>query len=580
VARRAVIIDQWAPLSYKPIVEAGKIPIDLPTWVGSEHVRRLRAYAVLACYRENIAREWLNIDDDEKRRQHREYGDASLIIETIVAAILGVDPKIMVEGAVAPANAPQADRQPDPRAVIVQEWLREWEYAERPMLAITEYEEDAVGLGDGVLVVSWDGRKSRPIVEAYDPEFYFPILDDGNPRAYPERVHIAWEFEEHNPITGQDDKFIRRMTWELIESEPFDVPWSDQPATQQCYMTNVVVPYPGQDTTDVDTLSLAGARYEVNADGLEIRDLPLKIDFIPIVHMPNTIARKQHFGRSSLALVLQLLDELAAADTDLALSARTTGFPPVSVDGQLQTGTDGRTIDSYGPGTVFSGKVDVVDTSASLDALLKYIDFLLKRLSVNSRLPETVLGRGKPTDFKSGYDRSLSFGPMISMIRKMRMVRSEKYPLVFKFVLRLAQLAGEIEAGDLPRTTLEFGRFLPQDRQQVIEAVRTLLEAHAISTVTAVVMLAEEGGLPITDPLNEVTNIQAEDFPGAVALRNATQSVRLAAEYLQLELTEEELEAATRALTKDPKEGEGEDDPDDAEPNQQPAKQPVRSDDE
>lgn len=540
MATRELVIDQWAALSYKPGWSSGHGVWTAPLWVGEDNKRRIDAYMLLASYVENTAREWLDISDDGKRLQHREYGDASLIVETVVAAILGVEPKIFVEGAVPPPNAPK-DEKADARAVLVNTWLKDWDDKERPFLSITEFEEDAVGLGDGIIIVSWDSLKGRPTLDAYDPGFYFPVLDDANPREYPTKIHIAWEFEVSQP-NGEKNKFIRRITYQLTNLPAArTLPWNTEPTDVTCLLTNLVVPVPGEERFSVDALSLSDARYELNADGVEIRDLDLNIDFIPILHMPNTIARKQHFGKSSLALILQLLDELASIDTDLALSARTTGFPPVSVDGTLQAGADGRTIDTYGPGTVFSGKVNVVDTSTSLDALLKYLDAILKRLSVNGRLPETVLGRGKPTDFKSGYDRSLSFGPMISMIRKMRMVRDEKYPLLFKFVCRFAMQNGEITAGDLPRMRLAFGRFLPQDRQNVVETVRTLLESHAISVVTAVRMLMEEGGLPIEDAVQEILDIQAGDFAGAQELHNATGSKILASEYLQLELPKGEV---------------------------------------
>ncbi|MFJ5534004.1 hypothetical protein [Streptomyces sp. NPDC093261] len=53
------------------------------------------------------------------------------------------------------------------------------------------------------------------------------------------------------------------------------------------------------------------------------------VDFIPVVHIPNTIPDVgEHWGKSTLATVLQLLDELAATDTDSASASATTGTPP------------------------------------------------------------------------------------------------------------------------------------------------------------------------------------------------------------------------------------------------------------
>lgn len=542
--QKTLVIDQWAAASYKPgFTESGAI-WTAPNWVGEDHHRRLQAYTLLASYLENVAREWLETADEETRSQRREYGDPNLIVETIVAAILGEDVRIHVEGEEGepqdgnePSGAPLPNKV-DPKVQAILDWIEKWEDAERPILSVIETEEDAVGLGDGVYVISWDGEKKRPTVTPYDPGFYFPVLDDANVRDFPHRVHIAWEFEKDRGgvEAGTKDTMVRRITWELKDVPAYSVPWSTEQVTKSCFLTNLTMKVPDENSRDVDTFDVSGATYETNADGQELNELDLKIDFIPVVHMPNTIARKKTYGRSSLLMVLQILDEIAATDTDLALSARTTGFPPLGVEGTLSTGEDGHTITTYGPGTVLSGKIYAVDTSTSLDALLKYIEHLLKRLSVNTRIPETILGRGKPSDYTSGYDRSLSFGPLKAMVTKMRQVRDEKYPLVFKFVLRFAQQAGEIKPGELPKTTLLFGRFLPQERQTIVEMVMKLLEAKAISRLTAVRMLIEEAGIPETDAIREVAEIQTTDFDGAKDLAEATGSANLAAEYLQLEL--------------------------------------------
>lgn len=538
--QRDLIIDNWSTLDYKrPFRDARGTPWLAPSWVDEDNHRRLEAYKLLAAYLENASRAYLDEESEDKRNQRREYGDPQLIVETILASILGRDPQLRVDG------ADETDDEGNPldgAAAALQEWFDDWDDDERPLLTITEAEEDAIGLGDGVFVISYDATRGRPTVACYDPGFYFPVLDDGSPRDFPVRVHVAWEFERENPATEKKNRYVRRITWELVTLETAQaLPWNEGGTFVTCLMSDGTWAWNDLGTRKVNDLDPGKAVYEVNADGLEVRDLDLGIDFLPVVHLPNTVARKNHFGKSSLAAILQILDELQAADTDLALTARTVGFPPIGVDGKLAVGSDGKTVQSYGPGTLFEGKVTVVDTSSSLDALLKLVDQLLKRLSANSRLPETTLGRVNAAEVASGFLMSLSFGPLESMVTKMRLSRSEKYPLLLKFIARLAMQAGLIPpTDDLPAVRLDFGRYLPSDRAAIITQVSELLKAKAISRLTAVTILMQEAGLPIDDAHAEVERIAAEDFTGAKELADATGAEDLAAEYLGLELPEVE----------------------------------------
>jgi len=53
---------------------------------------------------------------------------------------------------------------------------------------------------------------------------------------------------------------------------------------------------------------------------------------IALHHVPNTISETDHYGDSSLALVMQALDDLMATDSDLQAAAATTGSPPLGLD--------------------------------------------------------------------------------------------------------------------------------------------------------------------------------------------------------------------------------------------------------
>lgn len=545
-----IVFDAWTSISFKHVMGNKRSPgwsWMAPTWVG-EHARRLQAYKVLQSYLDNSSRFFLNTLDQEKIEQRREYGDAELVVSTVLEALLGDDYKLTVDGAEVdpdvpldpknPEAAPTTDTGARPREL--QEYLVDWEEAEKFGQHLQEVEHDVVGLGDGVYVVWWSNAKSRPRIQSYDPGFYFPVLDE-NDRAdqdFPRTVHIAWEIPDPDPTKIR----VRRITYRMGAIQPqadFDglpqydpvtgvpvlrpgdsldvngqimrqLPWNEEPVAETCYLTDAVWILENMHTS-VEDFSTGRAIYEVNEEGQLLRDLDLSIDFIPVIHVPNTVALRNHYGRSSLATVLQIIDDLAGADTDLQAASATTGSPPIALSNATLDTEDGR-LKTYGPGTVFEtgdGKMEVLDTSKSLDAIIKYADALLSRLAVNAKVPESVLGRVKPSEVPSGIALALSFGPLEQMIRKMRDIRNEKYPLLLKFVLRLAVLGGEIPAGELPPARLRFGSYLPSDKGTAVQHVVSLLPAGALSLQTALQVLIE-AGFPIEDAGIELARIRQE----------------------------------------------------------------------
>ncbi len=277
----------------------------------------------------------------------------------------------------------------------------------------------------------------------------------------------------------------------------------------------------------------------------EVRDLDLGIDFLPVVHMPNTPPGGDHYGQSSLARVLQLLDDIQNADTDAQAASATTGSPIIGLSGSATGGDDpltgrrGQSLDVK-PGAVWrlgeNGRMDVVDTAAALQATRDYVHHLLDRLAVNSRLPAAVLGMVKPSEVPSGFAMQLSFGPLTSMIRQMRLVRSVKYPLLLKMVLRLYQANDVLPAGPTPRCEIQLGAYLPSDTAAALTEIREAYAAHIISLETAVTRLVEIG-FPIEDVAEEIVRIESRDYEGAVALADATGDVEAARRYLGLEGT-------------------------------------------
>lgn len=530
-----IVFDAWSPMSFKRSLgtkSQGGTSWLAPTWVGN-HARRLQAYKILQAYADNSARYFLQTTDQNRIDDHREYGDAELIASQVLAALLGEEQHLVVPGAEDFDDSDDGENDPETVAAKgMQDWIRQWGDDERIWLKMIETERNATTLGDGVYTLGWSGEKGRPRLRVFDPGFYFPVLTDGNEDDFPERVHIAWELEDDPDKPGI--RQVRRITWELIDGESQSLSWNDKPTDQHCLMSDATWTLDISDRRKVDDFTRAGATFEqIEVDGavVDFDRIDLGLDFLPVIHMPNTVALLNHFGRSSLSIVLQILDDLANSDTDLQAASATTGNPVIALSGARM----GDQSPTYRPGDVFEvgdGTMTVMDTSKSLDALIQYVEFLLKRLSVNSRLPEALLGRVNPSDVPSGLAIALTFGPLGSMIKQMRRVRDEKYPLLLKFVWRIATAAGMANVPqEFVQPEVEFGSFLPSDENAAVAMVERLLVAKAISLETAVLVLIN-AGLPVEDAQEEVRRIQSRDFVGADQLLSATGDEAAVFDYL------------------------------------------------
>jgi len=539
------IFDNWTALSFKRAMGNKSTPGTswmAPTWT-SDNNRRLTAYIILQSYFDNSSRFFLEGSETTLYADdHREYGDAATLRDTIMAALLGDDQAIQVEGADRDLEAEgltAEEKAETTQALELQEWLEDWAWnQERFGLKMIETERNAVGLGDGVYVLGFSPTKGRVRLRVFDPGYYFPVLSDGNEDDYPERVHIAWEIDQPDATK----RVVRRITWELVEIDPKAVEYQDDPVEKTCLMTDATWTLDVNRPNSPDDFSGATAVYETyideNGEAQEWRDLDLDIDFIPVVHMPNTVAIANHYGKSSIERVLQILDDLSNADTDLQGASATTGKPPVAISSAVAVTTK----PTWRPGDLWSlgenGRATMIDTSKSLEALIGYVGHLMKRLDVSSRVPGAVLGRVSPSDVPSGIALALSFGPLRSMIAEMRLVRDEKYPVLLKFVWRMSLQAGVdgTPAEWLP-AKVEFGSFLPHDIAAIVEQVTTLLREKAIGRRTAIRLLVA-AGVDIEDATAEVESIASTDFEGAAKLADATGSEQVAGEYLQVDVPE------------------------------------------
>jgi len=508
-----ILMDRWSSFDFKPKFTSIVSPAEPLQWIGAEDQRRLRAYSMLEAYVKNKARIWLGATTSTEHDDRREYGDAALIVKTALSSLLGDDWEIKTEGAQGEdAEVDQAS------ATAQQKFIEQWADSEKFSLKMLEAEEQAIKFGDSVYALGWDPDKGRVRLRVYDPGFYFPVFDPRELQTdeFPNEVWVAWEFEEDN-VAGHTETFVRRHEWYIDQTDDED---RDAPPT--CFYRDAI-------------WTLEAAVNENNPFGNEPYDVvtdwtDLEVDFIPVIHIPNTIAGQEHFGESVLADVLQILDDISSTDTDTQAAAATTGSPPIAV-----TGMGENTQESYGPGTILrtgDGTATLLDTSRSLDALLKLKDGLLERLAVNSRTPESLLGRVKPNEVPSGIALTLSFTPHSGMIKNMRLVRDYKYRILFSFVIRMTQANGEYPGGDvIHQTNVKFGSFLPADAQEAMTVVTQLLEAGAISLETAVQYLVNKG-YPISDYVTEIERITERDYEGAQAVLSITGNPELAAERL------------------------------------------------
>lgn len=610
---RSVAIHAWSWLNYKPIFSDAMgmpsrraFPEAQAMWVPPEDEKRLAAYKLLAAYDQNQAGELAAIVDGNDARDRREFGDPSMFVDTLVAHVLGREQSITVPGA-----EQDPDGEDQAQAVMaerVQTLLRDWARAERLPMRLQQCERKAVLLGDGVYRLAWEPSRQRPTIRVTDPGFYFPVIgedDDGG--EYPTRVHFAWELPE-DPRRGLKTR-IRRITYELdwirpatvagvdesgravrAPVPPPEVPegeepppvltlgdlmnpdtgavsrqyaWNDTPSYMTCYLTDAtweLGDLRGQ--VDVDTLPLDLATFATRSDGEVLDHLDLMIDFIPVVHQPNTVPpAEEHWGQSSIAKVLQVFDELAGTDTDSSRASATTGSPMVSI-----SGADSRTEIAVGPGKAVKladgGRMDVLDTSAQLRELRAHRADLEDRASHVSRLPAVSLGTLDPSKVPSGFAMQISLGPLDSLIGGMRLAREHKEQLLLKFVQRL-YIAGQhpdwagvtVQDAELVR-----GAYVPTDKAATLDLVAVGVEKGILSLETGVRMLMD-AGFPIEDAQEEIDNIQSRQFEKARALADATGDAAAVADYLGLNQLPANPRAPAPELPEgdlpDPDDGEG-----------------------
>lgn len=584
---RQLVIDAWSWLNYKPAMadphRPGRraFPELASGWVPDDDMRRLAAYKLLAAYDSNQAGQLAAVSGDVKGLERRELGDASKLIDTALGYLLGSEQSIVVAG------AEHADDEDPPagaaEAAALQERLRAWAEKELLPLRIQQTERCAVRCGDGVYTLAWEPAKERVLLRTYDPGWYFPEWDEGEQDAqeYPDRVHFAWELPA-DPTRGVKAR-VRRITYELGPLGPATAPGrtadgraireevvgadgdpvltvgdSLDPVTGSILRTYPWAPGKPSGTTcylmdaewlledlkgshDVYNLPADKAAYRVRSDGQVLNSLDLMVDFIPIIHIANSIPDGgEHWGKSTLGAVLQLLDELAATDTDSASASATTGTPVIGLAGaRLPVDrTTGQPLPvRVEAGTVWqlsdTGGMTTLNTAPQLAELRLRNDHLLDRIAGNSRITSAGLGTLDPAAVPSGYALQLALGPLDALVAAMRLARDHKYLLLLRMVQRLHQAGRVWPAGESLPATLAWGPHTPTDRTAVLSDVVQGYNAGVFSLETAVRML-QDAGYPIEDITEEIERIQRRSFDQAARLADATADNGAVRDFLHL----------------------------------------------
>ncbi|MFH9246671.1 hypothetical protein ACH4LK_14710 [Streptomyces lydicus] len=594
---RELITDVWSWLDYKPVMADPRRPgrnawAELTSsWVPDEDLRRLAAYRLLAAYDSNQAGQVAAITgDDEAGTERRELGDASKLVDTALGYLLGSEQTITVAG------AEHADDEPTDEAAMalaVQDRLRAWAEKELLPLRIQQAERTAILVGDAVYSLAWEPAKGRVLLRTWDPGLYFPEWpEDGEQDGaeFPMRVHLAWELPE-DKRRGLKAR-LRRVTYELGPIAPASrrgtakngnavreyiyaddgepvlakgdslngetgvitraYPWApNRPSPWTCYLTDAEWELDDLKYADfLYDLPMHKATYRVRSDGEVLDRLDLMVDFIPLVHVTNSIpASGEHWGKPTVATVLQALDELSATDTDSSGASATTGSPIIGLAGArlpIDRATGQPLPVKVRAGTVWqlndNGRMDVLDTSAQLAELRARVDHILDRIAANSRLTVAGLGTLDPTALPSGYALQLALGPLDTLVAAMRLARNHKYAILLRMVQRLHQ-AGQAEgwpAGESLSSRLMWGPHTPTDRAAVLDEVVKGVGAGVLSVETGIRMLID-AGYPIDDAQAEIERIQARAFEAAARLADATGDNAAVREYLGLPEADPEL---------------------------------------
>jgi len=561
-----------------------------PFWVRDpENRRRIVSYNIAKAYQETVGRFFHERDGaDSDYYQNRERGHAGVLIARTADGIIGEDPEIFVRHAeeevppepVVPEQ-PQEPEGDDPvqaaafeaasafyveegrRAVASwlqsarrqqvlkdrMEWLNEWARQDSFWRKMSwAEEENTVPQGDGVMVFTIDPATRLPSVDVWAPSAFFKVPDPfGRPDEFSRRVHLVWEFDGPVRPGLTTQRFVRRITYELLDV-PEWTPAYGGTATQQCFWSDAVWEVtPGvmsrdMQQADFDSFPLNEATFlpavhPITGEDVLANTIGLPMDFIPVIHWKHTNGGT--YGRSELARRVGLIDDMISADTASALISILCGEPPISIkDGTPDTDID------FGPAAAIAGDAQKIGFAQELLAIIEYTNMLERQYVKLTGLSSELAGRENRE--QSGRAIGLKMTPYRQLINKGRQARDDQGGLLVKFVQRLAIVARSpgitnviYEAG------LRWGTFIPEDQTEVVDQI-ILLRDRGLLTDEDVYDWLIAAGFNFRNPQSSLEFLRSIDIKTASALAEIIGH-KGAAEYLGRPLDEDTVPALMEA---------------------------------
>lgn len=541
-----------------------------PWWVSDEEDRRrLVSYNVAAAALETVGRIFHDRDDAfADYYQAREHGHADVLASRRARGIMGEDPDVAVRGAdlEVPSEPPLPDKptladdadevEVEAHEAAMRMWrlagsrsIEEWEVQFKltdrlraRQEALSEWArrshlwrkmkwiegEDTVPKGDGVLLQSL-ADDGDPQIDAVQPQTFFrPRAASDSTDRWPDRIHLAYEYTENDPvIQGAKRTFIRRTTYELL---PVEGGWISEYSTERsavrCFWTDAVWDItPGSATTspamlrsEVDSFPLDDATFLQarnpfipNGPVIEARAVPLPIDWIPVTHFKNTSGGR--YGRSEFARRMGLLDDMVAADTSAALVSILCGEPPISIkDGQPGTDLE------FGPAASISGDASKIGFAQELMATIEYQNMLERQFVKITGLSSELAGRENRE--QSGRAIGLKMTPYRQGIEEGREARDEPAGTLMRDVQRLALIGGVegfVDDRTVHEANIRWGQFIPEDQSQVVEQIIALRDRDLLTDQDVYDWLIE-AGFSFRNPRASLAFLRSIDVKVATSL--------------------------------------------------------------
>jgi len=358
--------------------------------------------------------------------------------------------------------------------------------------------------GDEVYRIGWNNKLKRPDFLIRDPGFVFPFDEDDDGEF--ERVVEAWEQK-----VGKKGYVYKREYWLdddgrcLITAGWYEM---EKPGDESLRFGKVV-------------------EYE-KVDGIELKNQYTGYDYIPRILIENIDIDESYGGLSDMTPVLDIIDSMINAESDMDSNSTLLGGAVVGVkdenamrsqfvreqtDRYLDVGKrikEGAYTLEVAPGKVIPGGIDLLDTSKMHDALIKYAEYLLGKFAKNSRITEVGIGLRDPKDL-TGIALKIIIGPLIRSIMNKKTFRYPKYEELIRRIEKLYREFGTSEErrifADETPIEVKFQDALPVDRAAKLDEI--LKKKGTVSEESIIIELAENGF--VKNAKEELERLKKED---------------------------------------------------------------------